>query len=79
MTHEWRNQAACAGVSDYVFFDPGYYTEALRFCRHCPVRADCQTMNDQAETRYSRFFGVFGGETPKQRTRRRSKERNAKS
>lgn len=79
MTHEWRNQAACAGVGEYVFFDPGMYQEALLFCRHCPVRADCQNMNDQAETRYSRYFGVFGGETPKQRVnRRRSKERTAK-
>ena len=77
MNHEWRNRAACAGVGDTVFFDPGYYTEALRFCRHCPVLTDCQTTNDQIETRYSRFFGVFGGETPKQRVNRRQSEAEA--
>jgi WhiB family transcriptional regulator, redox-sensing transcriptional regulator len=39
----WRTTAACTGIDPQVFLpEPGTsLEEALRYCRRCPVRAEC--------------------------------------
>ena len=70
----WTDDAACQGLSDYVFYTPSLYSEALSLCRICPVVADCRALADRAEGTFTEVYGVFGGETPQGRVRRRRRE-----
>ena len=61
----WRKRARCRGLgaaeTERVFFpEPGKpYTEALSYCRACPVRRDCL----EWATMVGCEAGIFGGAT----------------
>lgn len=73
----WRDEAACRGTETETFFPEtygaGHVAEALRICRHCPVKTPCLRIAlDLAPDRISHNdgdSGVFGGTTPRQRRR----------
>ena len=79
----WMNDAACAGMSINIFFprDDEYeehdFSTARVVCAGCPVRAECRAWNDRIETMPGNHlaFGFWGGETPKERSKRRKAER----
>ena len=67
---DWKDDAACNGMSCDMFF-PGennhYDPRAVTICRGCPVRERCLqfAMNNDI------IYGIWGGLTPPQRQRRR--------
>lgn len=75
---EWFDVAACRGIRDLDVFYPSKgrrYFAAKRICRRCPVRDDCGAYVDRVEAGagYAKELeGVWGGETPLERWRRRS-------
>jgi WhiB family transcriptional regulator, redox-sensing transcriptional regulator len=71
---EWRSSAACLGADVELFFPSGpgaTYAEARAICARCPVMLDCRRACDRAEGHATRLFGVFGGESPRERAARR--------
>lgn len=74
---EWSDRAACRGMPLDMFFDSERWSGALATCARCPVRDECRTWNDRQEAAlaFGALAGVFGGETPRQRTRRRRDQR----
>lgn len=64
----WVADAACAGIDTDLFFPlPGdkYAPEvAKRICQRCPVLPDC------ADYGRDERFGIWGGETPRERNKR---------
>lgn len=78
---DWLQDAACAGVEPDVFFPPStpnpvqqarFYAPALRICKDCPVVAECRADADSWESSGGYVYGVRGGETPRERNRRRA-------
>jgi len=71
---DWIWDAACSGMDTEIFFDGQDFRRAIKICRRCPVMLQCRAWNDQCEkkTPGRRIEGVFGGETPKQRSHRRN-------
>lgn len=56
-----RHRPACQGIDNTkIFFEPRLYTEALRVCDTCTVRAWCLDMVDPSR---AYFDGVAGGHT----------------
>ena len=72
----WHALAACRGVGPRAFF-PGTddrrissdrrYKFALKYCRDCPVVAECGAAGE------AEIFGLWGGLTPAERASRRAK------
>lgn len=60
---EWQDRAGCKGTDVEVFYDPVTSVEALRICRHCPVRRECLVEALQRQE----GWGVWGGKTDRQR------------
>jgi WhiB family redox-sensing transcriptional regulator len=59
---EWQDDAACKGLTDLFFPDPGVNCDhAKAICAMCPVRVEC------AEAGATEDFGIWGGLSPKQR------------
>jgi hypothetical protein len=70
----WREDANCLDMDPEMFFDKASEAAALAACVDCPVRTDCREETDKVE-RLMRFtFGVYGGETARQRRARRRKD-----
>lgn len=63
----WREQAACKGTDADVFFTYRTKPEALKLCVTCPVNNCCL---DYA-LKYEAECGIWGGFTPRQRSRYR--------
>lgn len=69
----WRNDAACIGVSEDIFFPASRsaqsYVKAKSFCRSCPVWRDCLDFALKAEGKLhpDNRFGMWGGMTEIQR------------
>lgn len=62
----WRDQAACAGTSDELWFpesDDVVPAAAQVICGRCPVRAACLT----SALRTGEPYGVWGGTSPSER------------
>lgn len=62
MSDEWREQAACRGMT--ATFYPGHVDDvpaALEVCAGCPVRAEC------AQAGRDEVFGVWAGVDHEQR------------
>lgn len=78
-TIAWREQAACKGKPQAVWYptsagtgnaNPSLYNPARRICERCPVMAECLDFalsTNQTE-------GMWGGLTPKERRERRAHE-----
>jgi hypothetical protein len=71
----WTTKAACAGAPDLFFgHDRGArHDAASRICESCPVFDRCRDYIDQVEEGipFGSWFGLFAGETPRERWRRR--------
>jgi WhiB family transcriptional regulator, redox-sensing transcriptional regulator len=72
----WHALAACRGMGPQTFFprtddrrlaSDRRYNFALKYCRTCPVVAECQTAGE------AEVFGLWGGLTPTQRAARRAR------
>lgn len=77
-----RERGVCQGRA-LVFFpkniqgNPRAYDRALKFCDRCPVAEKCRTVGDYVESPMSddHIAGVWGGETPVMRRKRRKVQR----
>lgn len=82
---DWLVRAACGRVDPELFFPPSspnqkvqakYDAPALRICYGCPVQLECREDGDLWESDSTAFtYGIRGGETAKERSRRRRMER----
>jgi WhiB family transcriptional regulator, redox-sensing transcriptional regulator len=72
----WHDLAACRGVGPRTFFprtddrriaSDRRYKFALKYCRDCPVVAECRAAGE------AEIFGLWGGLTPSERASRRAK------
>jgi WhiB family transcriptional regulator, redox-sensing transcriptional regulator len=72
----WHAVAACRGAGPQAFFprtddrrigSDRRYKFALKYCRDCPVVADCRAAGE------AEIFGLWGGLTPSERASRRAK------
>jgi transposase-like protein len=74
---DWRQLAACArpGVDPELFFpgtdDKGKTRQAKQICADCPVKAPC--LADALARSPNNDHGIYGGTTPQQRGRIRSR------
>lgn len=72
----WRDLAACNGENPEIFFKGHMEKHALKVCATCPVIRECRTLIDHMEygvaDQYN--YGVWAGETVKQRLARRATE-----
>jgi Transcription factor WhiB len=67
----WAEAAACIGTpTEQVFFGDAY-TEAWKICARCPVISECRAETDRCEQFTTEVHGFFGGESPRERMRRR--------
>jgi hypothetical protein len=75
-----RGEGRCATVGERWWFEPEHYQRAVEVCRTCLVQDLCRRVADHVELhlfgkRWSMdrrvITGVWGGETPEQRARRR--------
>lgn len=71
----------CVGLDELFFPDKNSeqaYAEAVSVCADCRFVAECRELADEFEqgknTPYG-LFGVWGGETPTGRARRRARQR----
>ena len=63
----WQDQAACHGLTHLFFPEPGgTVNQAKAVCKTCPVIEPC------AEAGANEHFGVWGGQSPRQRRLGRS-------
>jgi WhiB family redox-sensing transcriptional regulator len=71
----WRRDAACREVDVEVFFPASgsghKYDVARATCSRCPVVLDCRRWADRVEEGSGPLFGVYAGESPKERAARR--------
>lgn len=76
---EWRERAACAGHDTAAFFDLSRADEAIAVCATCPVIAACRATADHFERGLwpTWLAGVWAGERPSERLRRRRAARGA--
>lgn len=65
---DWLDDAACAGLPTGMFFplpgDTKTPERAKRICLRCPVKPEC------ADYGRDERFGIWGGETPRERNKR---------
>lgn len=62
MTDDWRDDAACKGLTDLFFLEAGESAAMARaICRGCPVKGQCEAAGA------TELYGVWNGRTPKQR------------
>ena len=66
----WRYDATCAGMGPDQW-DTLTPEQQINVCQDCPVITQCREWADQIETSAMNTYGVFGGETPGERVRRR--------
>jgi WhiB family redox-sensing transcriptional regulator len=78
---DWMLRAACGPATAELFFPDGNgrstEAEALAVCAECPVVRECRDLADRLERRStspSLVHGVWGGEAPVGRIRRRRAE-----
>jgi len=81
LRERWKNRAACLGSDPEVFFPQHgagrkQIDEARAICATCPVLSVCRDYVDviEADIPRSYLFGIFAGETPNERWRRRRQE-----
>lgn len=76
----WMKRAACLHFDPELFHDENNYFKAKLVCETCPVLPDCRDYVDALEegTSSQRWVGVWGGEAPKERARRRGVRRYRK-
>jgi WhiB family redox-sensing transcriptional regulator len=74
----WQAQAACKGMTDLFFPEPGQgfsgepqTAEAKQICATCPVLAEC------SDAAVNERHGVWGGQTERERRRARDRRRRA--
>ena len=73
----WMDEAACRDHPAEWWTDQvrrqswrhGANGDALRVCWLCPVRTDCLDYALRVETGWAERWGIWGGLTPKERTR----------
>jgi transcription factor WhiB len=70
---EWTARAACVDADPEIFFPDRSqsYGPARRICAECPALNECRAYADrvEAEVRSFSWFGMFAGESPKERYR----------
>lgn len=74
----WEQQALCGEDPDLFYSTvPAKIQAAKRICATCPVQARCREKADRVEAPLSRqnHWGVWAGETPVERFRRRAASR----
>jgi WhiB family redox-sensing transcriptional regulator len=60
---DWREMAACRGMSTAMFFQEGHQELPARsICRQCPVRQECV-----GEAILENLYGVWGGTNERER------------
>lgn len=78
----WQDDAACRTEDSELFFPPMHAPRrekraaerrAKRYCRSCPVQAECLEAALEAEERH----GIWGGMTPRERRRMFGTDRNS--
>ena len=63
----WYSKALCQGMDTSIFFpQSGYYTEARKVCRACPVQPECLGFA-MSFTQTEDTSGMFGGVGPRGR------------
>ena len=71
---EWHDRANCRGVGPDIFFAEVGHKEmtraALEYCDGCPVKEQCMLAGLTSDP----DAGVWGGETPRQRRTRRTRD-----
>ena len=71
MGEDWKQAAACQGADTEAFYREGRrVSDALWYCRRCPVTAECLSYALEHEVEFLRF-GVWGGTSARQRARHR--------
>lgn len=70
---DWMNSAACTGLDTESFFDDDEHSinMAKKVCNHCPIKQAC--LKHAVENFEN--HGVWGGTSPRQRAKIRSKVR----
>ena len=78
---DWIAAAACTGVSTDIFFPEvgASYATAKAICARCPVSDECRAEVDRVEARLTVLdvTGMYAGETPAARLRRRRADGDA--
>ena len=74
---EWAVEAACRGLDPDFFYSEraALMAQAKEICGRCSVRQQCLDTADRVEGTLSakkHVHGIWGGETPEERIRRRS-------
>jgi WhiB family transcriptional regulator, redox-sensing transcriptional regulator len=76
MTPDWMTEAACKGADPDWFHPPDGYPSlkeyGLAICKHCPVKQDCLEYALSFKL-IEDHYGIFGGTTPIERHRIRTK------
>ncbi len=71
----WAASAACRDADAEIFFpEKGQgYAAARKICAGCPVLRECRAYIDriEAEVGQTGWLGMYGGESPRERYRRR--------
>lgn len=80
----WKARAACRDHPSEWWFSPQHYDKGKELCGTCPVLAECRDLGDAVEkalfgasdARQHPFMltGVWAGETPHERARRRRQQ-----
>lgn len=68
---EWRDEAACVGITPEIFFMPSTERDSIKVCNGCTVKTMCLAdamTTERAESDRLRY-GVYGGHTAKERAR----------
>lgn len=73
MSDTWRRRAACRDMAVSLFFDEATEAQSRRVCSGCPVTDACLAFARHT----SQAYGVWGGMTPAERSRRRRRPRLA--
>lgn len=74
--HDWMVDAACAGANPEDFFEPTLArTTIRRYCRACPVTAECLEYARSFELALDFVHGIYGGLTTEERRAMRKHER----
>ena len=75
----WHSRSACRGSGIEMFPErvDAQYGDARALCSVCPVIEPCRVESDRFEVRDDEVFGMRAGETPDERTVRRSARRSA--
>jgi WhiB family redox-sensing transcriptional regulator len=72
----WRDLAACNGENPEIFFNGHLVSQALKVCATCPVIQQCRGLVDRIEYGIADQYkwGIWAGETVKERINRRANE-----